>query len=84
MCDCNAPSLGTDNSEYGNRLRNQIAEEHVIRQDFIKCFNLAQRMDVMYPTLPGAFIGSVSERLERVFNHMVSLIEDEYDSNSHS
>ena len=28
MCDCNAPSLRTDRSEYGEALRKKIAEEH--------------------------------------------------------
>ena len=42
--------------------------------DFGTCFDLAQRMDAMYPELDCSFTGTPSERLTRVFNYLV----DEY------
>ena len=45
--------------------------------DFAKCWDLAQRMDAMYPNLPKSFTGTPSERLNRVFDHMITLIEGE-------
>jgi hypothetical protein len=42
----------------------------LVREDFGKCFDLAQRMDMMYPEVPGSFTGTVSERLTRSFERL--------------
>lgn len=35
MCDCNAPSLRTDTSEYGDALRKKIADEHEAKKAIV-------------------------------------------------
>ena len=42
-----------------------------IVEDFRKCFDVVQRMDSLYPDMPGAFTGSVSVRLERHLQRML-------------
>lgn len=39
--------------------------KNTIEYDFQRCFDIAQRLDSMYPDMPGAFSGTVSERLSR-------------------
>jgi hypothetical protein len=42
-----------------------LDEQEAIKDDFRKCFDVAQSLDSMYPEMPGAFTGTVSERLYR-------------------
>lgn len=49
-------------AEY-SKMKPQDVKE--ILRDFRRCFDVAQHLDSMYPELPGAFSGTVSERLER-------------------
>lgn len=43
-----------------------------IKEDYIKCFDIAQLFDRMYPSMPGAFTGTVSERLDRHLKRIIS------------
>lgn len=44
---------------------NADSDSALILADFQKCYDIAMRLDAGNPTLPGAFTGSVSERIYR-------------------
>lgn len=51
-------------------LANRVAELEEVKADFERCFDLAQRLDALNPDAPGAFTGTVSERLWRAFRRI--------------
>ncbi len=53
----------------------QVGVEDAIRADFQKCYGLATRMASMDPTAPGVWVGTVSERLTRLFDDLHSRAE---------
>lgn len=51
-----------------------ITELANVHDDFCKCYEVANKMDALDPEAPGAFTGSVSERLERAFSRTTDRI----------
>jgi ribA/ribD-fused uncharacterized protein len=47
-----------------------------IHEDFLKLYNLAQKIDAVFPDTPGSFTGTPSERLERQFDRMIRIIDE--------
>ena len=48
----------------------ELEQAHEVMDDFCKLSDLALRVDASNPTLPGAFTGTVSERLTRQFDYL--------------
>jgi hypothetical protein len=53
----------------------ELANEHAsmaedLRKEVERCFDIAQVLDAMNPTLPGAFTGTPSERIQRQMDAM--------------
>lgn len=48
-----------------------VEEIEAIVDDFLKCAEVAHRLDSLYPEMPGAFTGTVSERLNRHLQRII-------------
>jgi hypothetical protein len=53
-----------------------IQELNEVRADFIKCYEIANRLASMFPTTPGVWTGTVSERLKVGINALIQTSED--------
>ena len=45
--------------------KEMLKEVEELLEELEKCFNIAQRLDALYPELDGAFSGTPSERIKR-------------------
>jgi len=47
----------------------------ILYEDYCKCDDIALKMASLFPESENAFTGTVSERLNTLFNHMLSIIK---------
>lgn len=40
-------------------------DHQAVYENFCRCADIAQRLDALNPTLPGAFTGTVADRIQR-------------------